>query len=91
MVNGLKGFYEFKRQLLYKAQMWMRTVIIVDRWYPSSKLCSNCGEKFKKLDLSVRDWECEHCHTLHDRDASVAAAMNLRNIYYNCAASLAGT
>ena len=82
------GFYEFKRQLLYKAQMCGRMVVIADRWYPSSKTCSCCGEKLKELDLSVRDWECEHCHTVHDRDAN--AAMNLRNIYYNCTASLAG-
>ena len=83
------GFYEFRRQLLYKAQMWRKTVVIADRWYPSSKLCSNCGEKLKSLDLSDRDWKCPCCHTVHDRDAN--AAMNLRNIYYNCTAGLAGT
>ena len=84
------GLYEFRRQLLYKAQMWGRVVVIADRWYPSSKTCSHCGEKLKELDLSVRDWECEHCHTIHDRDAN--AAMNLRKLYdsYNCTASLAG-
>ena len=77
------GFYEFKRQLLYKAQMWQRskTVIIADRWYPSSKTCSCCGEKLKELDLSVREWECPHCHTTHDRDAN--AAINLRNYGLN--------
>ena len=74
------GFYEFKRQLLYKAQMWGKTIIIADRWYPSSKTCSCCGEKLKELDLSVRDWECEHCHTVHDRDTN--AAMNLRKLYF---------
>lgn len=74
------GLYEFKRQLLYKAQMWCKTVVIADRWYPSSKTCSCCGEKLKELDLSVRDWECSHCHTLHDRDAN--AAMNLRKLYF---------
>ena len=77
------GFYEFKRQLLYKAQMWQRSkaVIIADRWYPSSKTCSHCGEKLKELDLSVRDWECQHCHTIHDRD--VNAAINLRKLYFD--------
>ena len=75
------GFYEFKRQLLYKAQMWQRMVIIADRWYPSSKTCSHCGEKLKELELSDRDWECPHCHTTHDRD--VNAAMNLRKLYFN--------
>ena len=75
------GFYEFKRQLLYKAQMWFKMVIIADRWYPSSKLCSNCGEKLKSLELSDRDWECPHCHTVHDRDAN--AAINLRKLYFD--------
>ena len=75
------GFYEFKRQLLYKAQMCGKIVVIADRWYPSSKTCSCCGEKLKELDLSVRDWECPHCHTIHDRDAN--AAINLRNYGLN--------
>ena len=74
------GFYEFKRQLLYKAQMWQRIMVIADRWYPSSKTCSHCGEKLKELELSDRDWECPHCHTIHDRDAN--AAMNLRKLYF---------
>ena len=75
------GFYEFKRQLLYKAQMWQRIVVIADRWYPSSKTCSNCGEKLKSLELSDRDWKCPCCHTMHDRD--VNAAMNLRKLYFD--------
>ena len=74
-------FYEFKRQLLYKAQMCGKEVVIADRWYPSSKTCSNCGEKLAELALSVREWECEHCHTIHDRDAN--AAINLRNYGLN--------
>lgn len=64
-----------------KAQMWRKTVVIADRWYPSSKLCSNCGEKLKSLELSDRDWECPHCHTVHDRDAN--AAINLRKLYFD--------
>ena len=75
------GFYEFKRQLLYKAQMCGKEIVIADRWYPSSKTCSCCGEKLKELDLSVREWECPHCHTIHDRDAN--AAINLRNYGLN--------
>ena len=83
------GFYEFKRQLLYKAQMWQRIVVIADRWYPSSKTCSHCGEKLKSLELSDRDWQCEHCHTMHDRD--VNAAMNLRKLYFTGIDELAAT
>ena len=75
------GFYEFKRQLLYKGQMWQRMVIIADRWHPSSKTCSCCGEKLKELELSDRDWKCPSCHTMHDRDAN--AAMNLRKLYFD--------
>ena len=83
------GFYEFKRQLLYKAQMWIKTIIIADRWYPSSKTCSHCGEKLKELELSDRDWECPHCHTIHDRDAN--AAMNLRKLYFTGIDEVAAT
>ena len=75
------GLYEFRRQLIYKAQMCGKEVVIADRWYPSSKTCSHCGEKLKSLELSVREWECEHCHTVHDRDAN--AAINLRNYGLN--------
>lgn len=75
------GLYEFRRQLIYKAQICGKEVVIADRWYPSSKTCSHCGEKLKSLELSVREWECEHCHTVHDRDAN--AAINLRNYGLN--------
>ena len=83
------GFYEFKRQLLYKAQMWQRIMVIADRWYPSSKTCSHCGEKLAELELSDRDWECPHCHTIHDRDTN--AAMNLRNLYFTGIDEVAAT
>ena len=71
----------FGGSLIYKAQMCGKEVVIADRWYPSSKTCSHCGEKLKSLELSVREWECEHCHTVHDRDAN--AAINLRNYGLN--------
>lgn len=72
------GFYEFKRQLLYKAEMCGRSkhVVIADRWFPSSKTCSECGHKMDEMPLSVREWECPNCHTHHDRD--VNAAINLK-------------
>jgi len=71
------GFYELRRQLTYKAAQRGGTVLVADRWYPSSKLCSDCGYKLDTLDLGVRQWICPSCHTCHDRD--VNAAMNLRN------------
>jgi putative transposase len=67
---------EFRRQLEYKADWHGRTVIAVDRFYPSSKTCSACGKVAAKLPLSIRDWTCAACGTLHDRD--VNAAINIR-------------
>ena len=72
------GFGEFRRQLAYKAAQRGKTVVVVDRWYPSSKTCSACGYKIPKLPLSVREWTCPACHTHHDRD--INAAINLRKV-----------
>ena len=73
------GFYEFKRQLIYKANQWGKVVKAVDRFYPSSKTCSNCGFVMAKADLTlnVRNWQCPSCHTHHDRD--VNASINILN------------
>ena len=72
------GFGEFRRQWEYKAAQRDKTVIVVNRWYPSSKACSACGYKMLKMPLSVREWTCPTCHTCHDRD--VNAAINLRKV-----------
>ena len=72
------GFGEFRRQLAYKEAQRGKTVVVVDRWYPSSKTCSACGYKIPKLPLSVREWTCPACHTHHDRD--INAAINLRKV-----------
>lgn len=71
------GFFEFRRQLEYKAAMRGGRIVVVDRFYPSSKTCSSCGHKLDELPLSVRDWTCPGCDTDHDRD--VNAAINLRD------------
>lgn len=63
---------EFVRQLEYKAHWYGRTLIGIDRWYPSSKRCSDCGHTVSKLPLSVREWACPECGTIHDRDANAA-------------------
>jgi len=70
------SFYEFRRQLEYKAPVTGTRVIIADRWFASSKICSVCGYKYDELDLSEREWTCGGCGTHHDRD--VNAAENLR-------------
>jgi putative transposase len=69
------GFYEFRRQLQYKALRFRTQIVLVDRWYPSSRLCSNCGMKNGTLRLSERIWTCE-CGARHDRD--INAAINLQ-------------
>ena len=73
------GFYEFKRQLIYKANQWGKTVKELDRFYPSSKTCSNCGFIMAKenLILAVRHWICPSCHANHDRD--INASINILN------------
>jgi putative transposase len=72
------GFHEFRRQLTYKTARRGGTLIVADRWYASSKLCSNCGYKLASLDLGSRQWTCPACHVHHDRD--VNAAINLRGL-----------
>ncbi|NMG56225.1 IS200/IS605 family element RNA-guided endonuclease TnpB [Aromatoleum aromaticum] len=63
---------EFVRQLEYKAQWYGRTLVGIDRWYPSSKRCSDCGHTVSKLALNVREWVCPECGTIHDRDINAA-------------------
>jgi putative transposase len=66
---------QLRSMLEYKAQWYGRTVIAVDRFYPSSKTCSACGRIAPSLPLSIRDWTCAGCGTHHDRD--VNAAINI--------------
>ncbi|STY98653.1 transposase, IS605 OrfB family [Moraxella lacunata] len=75
-INDL-GFYELKRQLIYKANQWGKTLKELDRFYPSSKTCSCCGVKLDELPLSVRNWTCPNCNTNHDRD--INASINILN------------
>jgi putative transposase len=66
------GLYEFRRQLAYKAEMYGTTILVADRWFPSSKLCSACGFKRDDLPLHVRAWECSACGARHERDLNAA-------------------
>ena len=63
--------------LKYKAQWHNRKIIAIGRFYPSSKLCSNCGHRLKYMGLEIRNWTCPKCGTKHDRD--VNAAINIMN------------
>ena len=58
--------------LRYKAEWYGRTLVRVDRFYPSSKLCHKCGWKYSELTLSEREWTCRNCGTRHDRDVNAA-------------------
>lgn len=69
---------EFQRQLKYKAEWYGRTIVNIDRFFPSSQLCSVCGAQWSGTkDLKVRKWVCLECHTVHDRDRN--AAVNILN------------
>lgn len=67
------SFGEFRRMLEYKTREHGRELVIADRWFPSTKMCSVCGAKTKQhLTLDKREWTCETCHTSHDRDLNAA-------------------
>ncbi len=76
----------FRRMLTYKADWNSKTIVLTDKWFPSSQLCSACSPRYggttrggyrEKHDLSVRQWTCPCCHQHHDRD--VNAAINIRD------------
>lgn len=60
------------RQLKYKCDWYGRDLVVIDRWFPSSKLCNICGYKYKNLSLKERIWTCPDCGTHHDRDFNAA-------------------
>jgi putative transposase len=66
------GWGTFRQMLEYKAATAGRTVITVDRWFPSSKTCSACGHLLRRLSLLTRHWTCPACGTRHDRDVNAA-------------------
>ncbi len=66
------GWAEFVRQLEYKAQWYGRTLVKIDKWYPSSKRCFDCGHILDSLSLDVREWTCPECGVHHDRDINAA-------------------
>lgn len=72
------GFGMFHSQIEYKAHRHGVGLVIADRWYPSSRLCSVCGWKNESLTLSDREWTCAGCGTRHDRDRN--AALNLKRL-----------
>ena len=67
---------EIRGMLEYKCEWYGRDLIVIDRWYPSSKTCSGCEHYAGPIPLNVREWECVNCGTRHDRD--INAAVNIR-------------
>jgi putative transposase len=74
------GFYEFRRQLVYKQARYGTHVELVDRWYPSSKTCSHCGH-IQSMPLNERVFDCQRCGFRIDRDLN--ASINLENALEN--------
>ncbi len=72
------GFGEIGRQLKYKALLYGTHLVFADRWFPSSKMCYDCGFVYKELSLSERKWTCPNCAIMHDRD--VNASKNLKRL-----------
>lgn len=69
------GFRDIRRQLEYKCAWRGKELVVANRWFPSSKLCSSCGYKMSEMKLNVRKWVCPDCGKMHDRD--INAAKNL--------------
>ncbi len=71
-INSL-GFYSFVQILIYQASKTGTKIVFVDRYYPSSQLCSECGYKNPELkDVHIRKWKCPQCGAVHDRDKNAA-------------------
>ncbi|NES70927.1 MAG: IS200/IS605 family element transposase accessory protein TnpB, partial [Okeania sp. SIO2D1] len=71
-----QGFYEFRRQLEYKCQWYGSELVIVDRFFPSSKTCCRCGH-VQDMPLNLRTYDCPECGLSIDRDLNTS--INLRN------------
>ncbi|MFE4695507.1 RNA-guided endonuclease InsQ/TnpB family protein [Streptomyces sp. NPDC056738] len=63
---------ELRSMLEYKCAWYGRELVLVNRWFPSSKLCGICGTVRGKLPLHLRDWTCDTCASVHDRDVNAA-------------------
>ena len=74
------AFSEVRRQLAYKSEWYGKILIEVDRWYPSSKTCSECRYTLDELRLDERQWRCPRCGFCHDRDINAARNLLLEGL-----------
>jgi len=70
------GFNIFRTMLTYKCDRYGKELKTIDRFFPSSKMCSTCGYIVEKLPLNIREWDCPKCRTHHDRDENAAKNIN---------------
>ena len=70
----------FVSKLQYKADWYGRRLVKIDKWFPSSQICSDCGFQDGKKALDVREWQCSHCGTFHDRDINAAINIKLEGL-----------
>ncbi|MBE1533463.1 RNA-guided endonuclease InsQ/TnpB family protein [Actinomadura algeriensis] len=66
------GWRDLRAMLEYKADWYGRELVVIDRWFPSTRTCSECGTIAGKMPLGVREWECDGCGARHDRDVNAA-------------------
>ena len=71
------SFGTLRSMLEYKCELYGRQLVVIDRYFPSSQLCSVCDYRIGKLALNIRSWICPECSSEHDRDQN--AAQNLVN------------
>ena len=74
------GWRKFVEMLEYKAKIYGKTFRQIDRWYPSSKICSNCGYYYEDLKLEQTEWKCPNCPETHDRDVNAAKNIQKQGI-----------
>jgi putative transposase len=74
------AFSEMRRQLTYKSRWYGKILETVDRWFPSSKRCSECRYTLDELRLDARQWTCPRCGTCHDRDINAARNLQLEGL-----------
>lgn len=84
-----QAFGEFRRQLTYKAETAGTTLVVADRFFPSTKTCRSCRHVIDKLELSARTWTCPRCGNCHDRDSN--AAGNLEDLAAGLAVTARGS